>query len=47
MMGSNDYKLIYLEKGTIKLTLPSSDTLLANANVEGPKANKDNENYAA
>lgn len=37
-----DYKSIYLEKGTI--TVSSSD-LLANAKVDGPKTNQDNERY--
>ncbi|MGZ3835039.1 MAG: redoxin domain-containing protein, partial [Mucilaginibacter sp.] len=37
-----DYKSIYLEKG--RITVTSSD-LLANAKVNGPKTNQDNEKY--
>jgi peroxiredoxin len=37
-----DYKSIYLEKGTITV---SSNDLLANAKVDGPKTNQDNERY--
>jgi peroxiredoxin len=40
----NDYKTIYLEKGTITVT--GSD-LIANAKITGTKANDDNERYNA
>jgi peroxiredoxin len=40
----HDYRMIYLEPGTIRLTSPSSD-LRANAKVEGPKTNTENENF--
>jgi peroxiredoxin len=39
-----DYRLIYLEPGTITITSPAND-LKANAIVRGPKTNTDNENF--
>jgi len=42
MMSSNDYKQIFLEKGTITLT---ADSLLQNAKVTGTKANEDDARY--
>ena len=42
MMASNDYKQIFLEKGTITLT---ADTLLQSAKVTGTKANEDDMRY--
>jgi len=40
----NDYRLIYLEPGTITVTSAASD-LRANATVTGPKTNTDNEKF--
>ncbi|MDB5145631.1 MAG: hypothetical protein JWQ66_4344 [Mucilaginibacter sp.] len=44
--GANykDYKAIYLEKGAITIT---SNDLLANAKVDGPKTNQENARYEA
>jgi peroxiredoxin len=41
-LNYDDYKQIYLEKGTITIT---GDSLLANAKVSGTKANEDNVRY--
>jgi peroxiredoxin len=40
--SAEDYRSIYLEAGVINITSPD---LLANAKVEGPKTNQDNERY--
>src|SRR5471030_2064854 len=40
----DDYRLIYLEPGTITVTSAASD-LRANATVTGPKTNTDNEKF--
>jgi peroxiredoxin len=39
-----DYKIIYLEKGTI--TVNSKDTTLASANVDGTKTNRENASFS-
>ena len=40
--GYKDYKQVFLEKGTIKL---SGDNLIGDAKIEGTKTNDDNERY--
>ncbi len=42
--GTRDYKALYLEKGTIKVT---SADIMKNAIIDGPKTNQDNARYEA